>query len=87
MGLVNKDLNKYLLKKESTFVARIMQLEKVASLIKFIETPPPTLLRAQYAIVLDHLPSVPSIVLLNKSAVLIDWAFSHFKLITIKHLN
>jgi hypothetical protein len=31
--------------------------------MKFIETPPPTLLRARFATVLDHLPSVPSVVL------------------------
>jgi hypothetical protein len=31
--------------------------------MQFIETPPPTLLRAQLAVALDHLPSVPSVVL------------------------
>ena len=34
-----------------------------ASLMKLIKTPPPTLLRARFATVLDHLPSVPSVVL------------------------
>ena len=62
-----------------------MLIVKVASLMKFIETPPPTLLRAQFAIVLDHLPSVPTVNLLNKSAVLNDWAFSHFKLIILSN--
>jgi hypothetical protein len=38
--------------------------EKAASLLKKLnKTPPPTLLRAQFAIALDHLPSVPSVVL------------------------
>jgi len=32
-----------------------------------VKTPPPTLLRAQFATVLDHLPSVPSVVLPNMS--------------------
>ena len=38
-----------------------------ASLMQFIKTPPPSLLRAQLAVVLDHLPSVPSVVLPNLS--------------------
>ncbi len=36
---------------------------EAASLMKLIETPPPTLLRARFATALDHLPSVPSVVL------------------------
>ena len=32
-----------------------------------IKTPPPTLLRARFATVLDYLPSVPSVVLPNQS--------------------
>jgi hypothetical protein len=31
--------------------------------MKLIKTPPPTLLRARFATALDHLPSVPSVVL------------------------
>jgi len=46
-----------------------MLIEKAASLLKFNKTPPPTLLRAQFAIALDHLPSVPSVVLPNMSLV------------------
>jgi len=42
--------------------------------MQFIKTPPPTLLRAQFAIVLDHLPSVPSVVLPNMSLVSNDKA-------------
>jgi hypothetical protein len=34
-----------------------------ASLIDKIKTPPPSLLRAWFATALDHLPSVPSVVL------------------------
>jgi len=48
--------------------------ETAASLLKFNKTPPPTLLRAQYAIVLDHLPSVPSVVLPILSLVETDQA-------------
>src|SRR5215207_9993575 len=45
-----------------------------ASLMKLIETPPPPLLRARFATVLDHLPSVPSVVLPIMSPVLTDRA-------------
>ena len=40
--------------------------------MQFIETPPPPLLRAQFAIALDHLPSVPSVVLPIMSRVVTD---------------
>jgi len=45
-----------------------------ASLMKLIKTPPPTLLRARFATVLDHLPSVPSVVLPIMSLVDTDQA-------------
>ena len=35
--------------------------------MKSVKTPPPTLLRARFATVPDHLPSVPSVVLPNQS--------------------
>jgi hypothetical protein len=43
-------------------------------LMKSIKTPPPTLLRARFATVLDHLPSVPSVVLPIMSLVDTDQA-------------
>ena len=46
-------------------LARYVLNEKAASLLKLNKTPPPALLRAQCAIALDHLPSVPSVVLPN----------------------
>jgi hypothetical protein len=49
-------------------------LRAVASLMKLIKTPPPTLLRARFATVLDHLPSVPSVVLPILSLVETDRA-------------
>jgi len=42
--------------------------------MKLIKTPPPTLLRARFATVLDHLPSVPSVVLPIMSLVDTDQA-------------
>ena len=51
-------------------------LGKAASLMKLIETPPPPLLRARFATVLDHLPSVPTVVLPFLSPVDSDRALS-----------
>jgi hypothetical protein len=45
-----------------------------ASLMKLIKTPPPSLLRARFATVLGHLPSVPSVVLPIMSLVDTDRA-------------
>jgi hypothetical protein len=45
-------------------------------LMKLIETPPPPLLRARFATVLDHLPSVPTVVLPFLSPVDSDRALS-----------
>ena len=53
-----------------------------ASLMKLIKTPPPTLLRARFATVLDHLPSVPSVVLPIMSLVETDRA-----LLLLKPMN
>ena len=50
-------------------------------MMKLIKTPPPTLLRARFATVLDHLPSVPSVVLPNMSLVETDRALLLLKLI------
>lgn len=47
--------------------------------MQFIETPPPSLLRARFATVLDHLPSVPTVVLPILSLVETDRALSSFK--------
>jgi len=44
--------------------------------MKLIETPPPSLLRARFATVLDHLPSVPTVVLPIMSLVETDRALS-----------
>lgn len=44
--------------------------------MQFIETPPPPLLRARFATVLDHLPSVPTVVLPILSLVDTDQALS-----------
>ena len=43
-------------------VARYVLYTSAASLMKVIKTPPPSLLRARFATVLEHLPSVPSVV-------------------------
>ena len=48
---------------------------RVASLTHLVKTPPPTLLRARFATVLEHLPSVPSVVLPFESLVETDRAF------------
>src|SRR6476620_10394750 len=53
-----------------------------ASLMKLIKTPPPPLLRARFATVLDHLPSVPSVVLPTMSLVETDRA-----LLLLKPMN
>jgi hypothetical protein len=53
-----------------------------ASLMKLIKTPPPPLLRARFATVLDHLPSVPSVVLPIMS--LVDTDQAHLLLNPIK---
>jgi hypothetical protein len=45
-------------------VARFVLIETAASLIEVKQDPSPTLLRAQFAAELDHLPSVPSVVCL-----------------------
>ena len=55
--------------------------KRAASLMILVKTPPPTLLRAQFATVLDHLPSVPSVVLPNMSSVSNDWALLLLNLI------
>jgi len=43
--------------------------------MQLIKTPPPTLLRARFATVLLHLPSVPSVVLPYKPGLARDRAF------------
>ena len=49
-------------------------LGKAASLTEMLKTPPPTLLRARFATVLGHLPSVPSVVLPFMGPVIPDRA-------------
>ena len=51
----------------STCFGTLRANRAVASLMQSIKTPPPTLLRARFATVLGHLPSVPSVVLPNRA--------------------
>ena len=46
-----------------SILAHNVHIVKAASLMQLNRDPPPTLLRARLAAVLDHLPSVPSVVL------------------------
>jgi hypothetical protein len=52
--------------------------------MQLVKTPLPTLLRARFATVLDHLPSVPSVVLPLKAWPKSAGLFLHFGLYNVK---